>query len=490
MLGARSRSRRARRGACLAALALLGPSEPQGEPARYVVSWVREDPPRLRVEASLPIEGRELAMDATRPGLIPELDAGGWPALVADLSAVDEGGSALALERAGDGGWRLAQDHSGRIGLRYEIDYEPLAALDWPAAREACWLEAGFFSVIGRSIFVTTPAQAGSSVSFELRDGWRAVTPWNELPGSPNAFEVPSAPLLTENLLVLTRSAPEVVSAGGLRVFVVPTQAWVGARAEVRRVLEGAIPRLSEFMGSAERGNYLVALLPQRETGGESFRASFALTFAETPSRENAGVWGNTIAHEVFHMWNGWGLRGADYAGSQWFQEGFTEYAANVALVSAGIVTAEEFLGKLAEHVRRSRELATSLEATGGRKGPPLYSAGALVAFDWDVRIRHATGGKRDLWDVLRALWQRTGGGEWPYAWADLEAALAETADFDWSGFRRDHIAGREPLPLEETFALAGIALRERADEAPELTLDTSASDAARGLWRSLTSGD
>jgi hypothetical protein len=67
MLGARTRSGRARRGASLAVLALLGPFEPQGERGRYVVSW-REDPPRLRVEADLPIEGRELAMDATRPG--------------------------------------------------------------------------------------------------------------------------------------------------------------------------------------------------------------------------------------------------------------------------------------------------------------------------------------------------------------------------------------------------------------------------------------
>jgi len=454
---------------------------PQGEPGRYVVSWLGEDPPRLRVEASLPIDGRELAMDTTRPGFVPELDAGGWPALVAGLSE---------FERAGDGGWRLAQPRSGRIEFTYAVDYAPLAALDWPAPREACWREEGYFSVIGRSIFVTTPALEGSSVSFVLPDGWRAVTPWDELPGSPSAFEVPSAPLLTQNLLVFTRSAPEVVSAGGLRVLVAPTRDWDGARAEVRRVLEGALPRLSGFMDSAERGNYLVALLPQSATGGEAFRSGFAMTFATTPSRANAAVWGNTIAHEVFHLWNGWGLRGADYASSQWFQEGFTEYAANVALVAAGIVTPEAFMEQLAEHVRRSRELATSLEATGGRKGPPLYSAGALVAFDWDVRIRHATGGKNTLWHVLRALWDRTGGGEWPYEWADIEAVLAQTADFDWSGFHRDHIAGREPLPLVETFAFAGIALRERAGQAPELTLDPSASDAARALWRALTSGD
>lgn len=463
--------------AALTLLTSFGGSDGAG---RYVVSWVREDPPRLRVEANLPIEGRELSMDTTRPAGIPELDAGGWPALVIGLSAPDERGGELALERAGEGGWRLAQERSGRIEIAYEVDYAPLAAMDWPAPREACWLEEGFFSLVGRSLFVTTGALEESSVRFALPDGWRAVTPWK-------AQSVPASQFLTENLLVFSRSAPEEIEAGGLRVLVVPTQRWDGARAQVSGVLQGAIPRLVEFMGSSPGGDYVVALLPQAERGGEAFRSSFALNFDGQPSQANRAIWANTIAHEVFHHWNGWGLRGADYASSQWFQEGFTEYAANVALVASGITTSEEFLGTLAEHVRKRAELATTLENTGGRKGPPLYSAGALVAFDWDVRIRHATAGERSLWDVLRALWQRTGGGAWPYEWADLEASLAQTAEFDWSGYRRDFIAGGERTPLEETFALAGIHLRE--GQAPLLEFDPRAAQGARELWRSLIGG-
>lgn len=455
--------------------ALAGAGDDAG---RYVVSWSDEAWPRLRVEADLPIDGRELAMDTTRPGQIPELDAGGWPALVVGLSARDEVGGELALERAGDGGWRLAGARAGRIELVYEVDYAPLAELDWPAPREACWLEDGFFSLVGRSLFVTTAALEESTVRFELPDGWRAVTPWN-----PQG--VPSPQFLRENLLVLSRAAPEQVEVGGLRVLVVPTQRWSGARAQVRGVLEGAIPRLVEFMGSSPGGEYVVALLPQPERGGEAFRSSFALNFDGEPSHANRAIWGNTIAHEVFHAWNGWGLRGADYASSQWFQEGFTEYAANVALVRAGIVTREEFLLTLGEHVRKRAQLSTSLEDTGGRKGPPLYSAGALVAFDWDVRIRHATGGAKSVWDVLRALWERTGGGARPYAWADLEAALRETAQLDWSGYHGDHIAGLEPAPLAESFERAGILVG--AGEPARLELDPGAPSEARSLWQALT---
>lgn len=488
-------------GACLA----LGSVTPftsgaarstQGEAARklekglFVVEWVRESPPRFVVEANLPIDGRELAMATTRPGLIPELDAGGWPALVQDLEVSDAEGMPLDVTRAGEGGWTLAEARAGRIQLRYEVDFAPLEALEWPAPREAMWVEDGFLSLVGRSLFVTTPALGRSAVAFELPTGWRAVTAWDELAGTPLAYEVPSAAALTENLVVLAQTAPDVVSAGGFKLLVAPTEPWVAARDEVRRVLEAAIPHLVRFMGTDERTSYLVALLARAESGGESYRNSFALNFADTPSRANSAAWANTIAHETLHQWNGWGLKGADFASTQWFQEGFTEYAANVALAAAGLVTPEEFLAQLTEHVENRSQLATTLEATGGHKGPPLYSAGALVAFTWDVRIRSASAGERSLWDFMRNLWEHTGRGQWPYAWKDLEAALAATADLDWADFHRAHIAGSEPLPLESTFDLVGIQIVISPNGQHELALDPLASQAEQSLWTALLAGD
>jgi predicted metalloprotease with PDZ domain len=61
------------------------------------------------------------------------------------------------------------------------------------------------------------------------------------------------------------------------------------------------------------RVNYLVILLPLEEDAGESFRCSVAMTSGATPSRTNVAAWGNMLAHEVFHYWNGRRLRGANY---------------------------------------------------------------------------------------------------------------------------------------------------------------------------------
>ena len=50
-------------------------------------------------------------------------------------------------------------------------------------------------------------------------------------------------------------------------------------------------------------------------------------------------------------------MHGADYASSQWFQEGFTEYTANVSTVAAGLMTPAEFRDKLGAHVRGTTPL-------------------------------------------------------------------------------------------------------------------------------------
>jgi predicted metalloprotease with PDZ domain len=213
------------------------------------------------------------------------------------------------------------------------------------------------------------------------------------------------------------------------------------------------------------------------------------MTVDTPPSRANRSSWGNTIGHEIFHFWNGWRLRGADYGTSQWFQEGFTEYVANVSMAGAGLISADDLRQKLAEHVRNYRKLTTSLDGGGTRKGPPLYSGGALVAFSWDVLIRDASRGQRDLGDFLRALWRQTEGGRRAYEWSDIQTALDATAPRDWNAFRRAHIQGTAPLPLNEIFPLAGLRLAQAEDGAPLVELDPEAPAPARSLWQALSTG-
>lgn len=461
-------------------------TDPTLEPARYEVRMRSEVPPRLNVTAILPIDGSALGMDTTRPSVIDEPGSRGWPGLIRNLRAKDGAGRPVRLTPAGEAGWRLPRALSGRLTVEYEVDYSLLAERGWPAPREAAYSEAEHFATIGRALFVTTPQVKQSFVRFDLPRGWRPVTPWQPSASSRGEFAVRSAAELVENFVVLSRSEPEVVTAAGFRLLMTPMGHWRQVRPELRKVLGSVIQRFVRILEFDRQEGYLVVLLPVLDQGGESFRNSFALTMDVPPTPENLSTWANTIAHEIFHYWNGWRLRGADYSTSQWFQEGFTEYFANLALVASGGIDGDGFLRKLTGHVRNYRKLATPLEAGGSRKGPPLYSGGALVAFCWDVLIRQASDGRQDLGDFLRALWERNGRDERPYEWSDIRSALDRTARRNWDAFHLAHIQGSEPLPLGEVLPLAGLRLGRAGDGSELVELDPAASPQAKALWKGL----
>ncbi|MDH4036042.1 MAG: hypothetical protein OEX18_13865 [Candidatus Krumholzibacteria bacterium] len=467
----------------VAVVLAAGATQSQAETTAIYQIQVRDPAShRVAVRATVPGNTTELRMDTSRPGDIPEVADAGWPALVQRLRVRDAAGNSVGVTANGARGWVLARRADGPLTLEYLVDYTPLAARDWPAPREAAFADARHMVVIGRSLFITTPAQGVSEVSFVLPRDWQPVVPWPALRGARRSVSVAAAEDLTENLVAFVKGAPDVLTAGGFNLKVIALGHWESARGEVLRVLGVVAERLVGFIGFSGPGDYLVVLLPLEERGGESFRASFAMSYHDTPARANLGDWGNTIAHEVFHYWNAWRLRGADYASSQWFQEGFTEYAANLALVSGGLTTDEMFYAKLATHVTQYRELATPLDAPGTRKGPPLYSGGALVAFLWDIEIRGATGGREGVGDLLRVMLRNTDGGARPYAWEDIRVALGSLAPGDWDAFYRRHIHGTEPLPLEAAFARVGLRMAQRADGTIAVEVDPKAMDNTRQL--------
>jgi predicted metalloprotease with PDZ domain len=460
--------------------------QPSGQVATYEVRMLGTSPPRLGVTASIPISGPSLEMTTTRPAEIPELDAHGWPGLVRNLQVFDRAGRALATTSSGESGWRLERGDSNRVTVKYEVDYSALEERHWPAQREAAFADGSHFSVVGRSLFITTRATTSIRVRFRLARPWRALAPWRSrgksfLPGD-------KADLL-ENLIVLTRARADEIRSHGFRVLLVATGHWGPVRSEARRVLGAVIPRLVELMAFDGRENYLVVLLPAGERGGESFRSSFAMTMDAAPSRANSGDWGNTIAHEIFHYWNGWRMSGSDYAASQWFQEGFTEYAANLSMVTGGLMNEAMFRQQLSRHLRNYANLKTSLEAPGTRKGPPLYSAGALVAFSWDVLIRKATGGERNIGDFYRALWKSTDGGRVHYDWPLIRTALDATAKADWQDYYLRYIRGTERLNIDDVLPVAGLHVVRGDDDSPRVEIDPAAPRDARSLWKALARG-
>jgi predicted metalloprotease with PDZ domain len=456
--------------------------------AKYQVKLLSVSPLRFSVRADLPIKGAALDMARSYPAELPEMAANGWPALISNLKVLDPSGEVIPFARAGKRGWELQRSYEGRVSLSYDVDFSLFASHGWSSPLESAIVDDKHIVVSGRGLFVTTGQTTTVEVDFDVQPPWRLVMPWTQLSSVPQAYVVRTVEDLTDNLLVFSTVAPDVVTAAGFTLQITAMGHWAPLRPLVRQVLGAVIAAEVNLMQYKEREVYNVVLLPIIDEGGEAYRQSFAYCY-EHPSEKNRANWANTLAHEIFHYWNHARLSGVDYRSTQWFQEGFTEYIANLTLVSNKIIDPNTFAAKLSQHVKNYRHLTTTLEAIGTNKGPPLYSAGALVAFTWDVIIHAASGNRRNIGDFFRNLWRQSDGGARKYAWADIRAALQATADADWEGFYQAHIKGHEALPLDEVLQTAGLRLVKDAAGIEQVSLDPAATASARSLWLALTSG-
>ena len=457
-----------------------------GQASRYSISIPDPSARKIIVKAVLPVDGTELNMDTTRPGDVDAVGNNGWPEVIRDLKVTDDADRTLSFARNKDAGWKLAAPYKGSVHLEYSVDLSALAAANWPAPREAGYGDATHFIFAGRACFITSAAKHGATIDFSLPTGWYPVVPWNR---NGAAFVVNSVPDLVENLLVVTSERTDVAKAGSFTVSVTPLGHWESVRTDVTTILKGVIPRYVRLFGSKSPQQYSVVLLPVLDQGGEAYRASFAYTYEQAPTVANRLDWGHIIAHEIFHYWNGYRLAGADYPSSQWFQEGFTDYMADISMRSAGLIDEDQFLSRIDSQLDRYSRLTTPLARPGSHKGPPLYGGGALLALCWDIQIRTATHGKKSLLNLWPALWRRTKSGTKPYTWDDIRGSLNEIAPLDWDGFYKRYIDAREKLPLDEVLRKAGLKIVSDADGTKHVQIDPNAGADAVKLRKQLLAG-
>jgi predicted metalloprotease with PDZ domain len=221
------------------------------------------------------------------------------------------------------------------------------------------------------------------------------------------------------------------------------------------------------LFGGAPKGAYLQALFVSDAEDGEAYRSSSGFRTSVVPGPHNLILWGNQLAHELFHRWiaNHGAIAPVSQDDSQWFSEGLSEYYANLALVRVGSIDLEQWIAKAEKHLglylyyRSSPAFETSLRAAGAHKGRErlaVYNGGWSAAFCLDVLARRMTGGERGLDDLLAAMWRDFGATGQPYAFDDLPRLFRTATGVDAAHLFAQSIAGTETLPVEECLRDAG----------------------------------
>ena len=241
--------------------------------------------------------------------------------------------------------------------------------------------------------------------------------------------------------------------------------------------------------------------------GGLEHRASTAL-LANRADLPWAGMKGTPegyvsflglCSHEYFHTWNvkrikpavftPYDLNHENHTTLLWAFEGITSYYDDLTLVRSGVIDHDTYLGLLGKTITRvlggSGRLKQSVAESSfdawtkfyrqDENAPnaivSYYAKGALIALALDLRLRTASGGRRSLDDVMRALWQRHGQSGVGVAEEGVFEIVAEVAAEvmtdddarDIASALRRMVFGTADLPLARLLKPFGVEWRTEA---------------------------
>jgi predicted metalloprotease with PDZ domain len=430
----------------------------------YNLKILLSDPPRAEVQADLTVRDGRLLMIGGAVNHLPR----GWAAFVQDIKIADEKGNPLKLEEFSDEKyktqWRVGNGFQGRARLSYRVDLS-FAKTKWDAGNEqAAFYDGRALFAASRVFFIVPDVKADSEVRFDIPADAKLAVPWKPL-ADKKSFEMSGEDLLYNTLVV--------GDFGGFRAregnfeF---TVALLGKAREAEPLVSKALSKYSrmynEIFSETPPVSYLMTLFYADAEDGESYNQSAAFTSPPPMTEENMIMWGNTLGHELFHHWCGGQISGEIYSESQWFQEGFTEYYANLAMMREQLMPerffiwkAENILGKYIYFRTAPQFAEVSIKNAGEKKTTyrfGVYDGGWAIAFALDVTIREKTAGRKNLDDFMRRMYQKFGLTKTKYKYADLVATASETAESDLSDFFKRYVEGTETLPVASLLEKVG----------------------------------
>ena len=198
----------------------------------------------------------------------------------------------------------------------------------------------------------------------------------------------------------------------------------------------------------------------------------------------------NVSAHEFFHLWNVKRIRPASlepvdftremYTRSLWFAEGVTSTYGSFALVRSGIWNKQEFYRDLSAQISelesRPAEQWQSAEQSSldawlekyalynqPQRSVSYYTKGQILGVLLDILIRDRTDNQKSLDDLLRSMNQDFAkAGKFYRDSLDIRLTAGKITGSALEDFFSKYVSGAHPLPYNELFSQAGLALQEK----------------------------
>ena len=397
----------------------------------------------------------------------------GWATFIENLRVSDSEG-ALAVASA-ESGWKVGATEDATIQVSYEVD---LSHADWPEWPDgprttSAYHDSGAAFTLMGALLVYTSSEQPCRIEFD-GPGWGHVAAPFE-PVRPGVFMAESVRRATENAIAFGDLEITELFVDSMRVQLALFGENAQSTALFSKIAGDALRSYAALFGTKLDGEWLAVAYPDRWDTGEAYEDSFVLATTTTLSDNGVAIWGQSVAHELFHRWNGQLIRGESWADTNWFLEGVTDYIASLFLVRSGLVSEEVFLDQLekrAAFYRLYRKgppfTGVDLVTAGANKGvnnAALYDGGWLTAMALDVELQGRTRGASGIEDLLRRLlhWSKTESSG--YDQEVLLQLLEAISGTDFRPFFDRFVSGTESFDLPDLCRRAGIEVHVGAEQ-------------------------
>jgi len=454
----------------------------------YDVTFTRANGERRQVTSAM-----TFTVGGTEPVLLslPEWTPGAYEIdnfarNVANFSA-EESGTSLSWDKVDPDTWRVRPRGVGQVTVRFDYLADSLDNAN-------SWARADFLLFNGTNLFPYAEGRGydfPASVTVNTEAGWKVVTGMTA--AGPRRYSASNYHDLVDMPFFVGQFDVDSTQISGtwVRFASYPAGSVTGvARIAVWETLKRVIPVEVKVFGEVPWTTYSVMQISDPSYGGGSgLEHQNSHVDVLGPGMTGSTVMPSLYAHEIFHAWNVKRLRPSDmwpyrYEGEQpttllWVSEGITDYYADLAEARGGIIDAKGFYALTSDKMSQVDALPpTALEDASlstwvhPRDGTEYiyYPKGSLAGLLIDIAIRDASDNRSSLDDVMRTLYNaayKNGRGFTSDEWWSTVTKLANGKSF--RDFYARFIDGRQPLPYDQIFPLAGLRVARDTTRVPQL---------------------
>jgi predicted metalloprotease with PDZ domain len=437
--------------------------------------------------AGLTGEFQDFKMPVWMPGYYRVLD---YAKNMTNFRATDGNDRELHWERIGKNAWRVVTGGAGLVNLNYDVGGTVRFAAQTYIADDRAYIAppATFLHIPGK---LNRPVMVNVIIPATWKTLATGLDP--DPSGSAQIFRASDFDVLYDAPILMGNQEVQHFAVKGVRHDVAIENVPESVnREQMMRDLQRMVEAATGLIGDVPYSHYMFLMMGQGNGGIEHLNsASIAFNGNSLGTPEGYRRWLSYVAHEYFHNFNVKRIRPIalgpfDYdrenlTNMLWVSEGLSVYYQDLVCLRAGLITREQYLEKLRDSIQRfenasghryqsAAESSWNTWGTSGVGGDrntsiSYYDNGAMLGAILDLSIRHASGNKKSLDDVMRTLY-RTYYQEKKRGFTDAEfRAACESAAGTSLAEVFEYAATSKQMDYAKYFAWAGLTVSATAGE-------------------------